>query len=234
MLRSTHVFPPTSRSMLDDLGSADASTKARARERLAEQYWTPIYTYLRFRWRLTPDRAAEVTQELFLKDLERETFRKFDPERSRFRTFLRTCSDNLVRSQARYDGAVKRGAGQLVELDEAEAAMSKLDATLSPEDAFEHAWRLRVAAIARARLDANLRSRGKGKHADVFAILHDEDPPPSYADVAARLEITVNDVTNWLHVARREWRTQVSLVLHEGGINQDDLVAELARTSSAD
>jgi RNA polymerase sigma factor (sigma-70 family) len=218
--------------MLDDLGSSDESVKSHARERLAEQYWHPIYTYLRFRWRLAPDRAAEITQELFLRDLERHTFTKYDPSRSRFRTFLRTCSDNLARSAARHEGAAKRGARNLVPFDEAEAAIAKLDAAMSPDEAFEHAWRLRVAAISRARLDATLRARGKAKHAEVFAMLHDEDPAPSYAEVAARLEISVNDVTNWLHVARREWRTQVSLVLHEGGISQHDLAAELARTST--
>jgi RNA polymerase sigma factor (sigma-70 family) len=219
--------------MLDDLGSSDESTKSRARERLAEQYWTPIYTYVRRRWRTPPDRASEIAQELFLRDLERETFTRFDPERSRFRTFLRTCVDNLVKSEARYNTAAKRDV-RVVALDDAELAQSTLDPALSPEDAFEHAWRLRVAAIARARLDANLRSRGKEKHAEIFAMFHDEDPPPSYTDAAARLGISVNDVTNWLHVARREWRTQFSLVLHEGGINQADLAEELARSTSTE
>lgn len=225
------MFPITPRSILDDLGSGDDSRKTRARERLAAQYWTAIYTYLRSRWRLEPDRAAELTQELFLRDLERQTFSRFDPERARFRTFLRTCADNLVRDQHRYHSAAKRGAEELVELDAAEQELGRLDSALTPEEAFEQAWRNRVVAMARERLDANLRSRGKAKHAEIFAMFHDEDPPPSYADAAARLAVSVHDVTNWLHIARREWRTQFSLVLHEGGINQDDLAVELSRAS---
>jgi RNA polymerase sigma factor (sigma-70 family) len=225
------VFPNTSRSILQDLGSTDERTKQRARERFAEQYWTPIYTYVRCRWRLEPERAAEVTQDLFLRDLEREMCIKFDPELARFRTFLRTCADNLVRDQARYELAAKRHGNSTVAWEDAEHELTRLDTSLSPEDAFEHAWRMKVLALARARLDENLRSRGKAKHADVFAMFHDEDPPPSYADAATRLEVSVTDVTNWLHVARREWRTQFSLVLREGGISQDDLAAELARGS---
>ncbi|MEO8698452.1 MAG: sigma-70 family RNA polymerase sigma factor [Kofleriaceae bacterium] len=227
------MFPITSRSILDDLGSGDESRKARARERLADQYWTAIYAYLRYRWRLDPDRASELTQELFLRDLERETFAKFDPERARFRTFLRTCADNLVRDQIRYDSAAKRGAEEVVAFEEAgERELASISTTLTPEEAFEQAWRNRVVAMARVRLDSNLRSRGKAKHAEIFAMFHDEDPPPSYADAAARLAVTVHDVTNWLHAARREWRTQFSLLLHEGGINQEDLATELGRVSA--
>ena len=225
-------FPPTSRSILQDLRSGDERTKARARERLAAHYWTPIYAYVRFRWRLEPDRAAELTQELFLKDLERETFTRFDPERARFRTFLRTCVDNLMRDQSRYERATKRHSSDVVSFELAEQELSRLDSTLSPDEAFEQAWRRNVVAVARARLDQNLRSRGKPQHAEIFAMFHDEDPPPSYADAAARLAISVTDVTNWLHVARREWRTQFSLVLAEGGISQEDLVSELASQSA--
>lgn len=225
-------FPPTSRSVLYDLRSDDERTRGRARDRLAAQYWKPIYTYVRFRWRLAPDRAAELTQELFLKDLERETFTKFDPDRGRFRTFLRTCADNLMKDQSRYERAGKRHSEHVVSFELAEQELSRIDSSLSPEEAFEQAWRSNVIAVARARLDQNLRSRGKAQHADIFAMFHDEDPPPSYAEAAARLQISVTDVTNWLHVARREWRTQFSLVLYEGGISQDDLATELATQST--
>jgi RNA polymerase sigma factor (sigma-70 family) len=226
-------FPPTSQSILHDLRSDDERIKARARERLAAQYWTPIYTYVRFRWRLAPDRAAELTQELFLKDLERETFTRFDPDRARFRTFLRTCVDNLMRDQARYDRAGKRHSEHVVAFELAEQELARLDSSLSPDEAFEQAWRKSVVTAARARLDENLRNRGKHQHAEIFAMFHDEDPPPSYADAAARLQITITDVTNWLHLARREWRTQFSLVLYEGGISQEDLATELASQAAS-
>lgn len=220
-------FPRTSQSLLEDLGSDDERAKVRARGLLAAQYWSPIFAYLRRRWHLDPERAAELTQDLFLRDLEREMFARFDPERARFRTFLRNCADNLVRDQARMASAAMRSAS--VSWEDAEQELSRLDNTLSAEDAFERAWRSKVLALARTRLDESLRSRGKARHAEVFAMFHDEDPPPSYADAAARLGVPVTDVTNWLHLARREWRTQLALVLREGGIGLEDLAAELAR-----
>lgn len=226
------MFPITPRSILEDLGSGDAGKKARARDRLAEQYWSPIYNYLRRRWQAAPDLAAEVTQELFLRDLERETFRRFDPERARFRTFLRTCADNLLRDHARRDSVRARAANTLA-LAGYERELADHAAALSPEEVFERTWRSRVVAIARARLDANLKSRGKDMHAAIFTMFYDEDPPPSYGEAASRLSISVTDVTNWLHVARREWRTQFALVLHEGAINSEDLATELAANTSA-
>jgi RNA polymerase sigma factor (sigma-70 family) len=225
------VFPLTPRSILEDLRSESTERKARARARLAEQYWSPIYAYLRFRWRLEKERAAELTQDLFLRDLEKSTFSKFDPERSRFRTYLRTCADNLVRDEVRYHAAEKRGSAEaMVNLEDAERELAALDGSLSPEDAFDQAWRGKVLAIARVRLEESLTRRGKALHAQIFTLFHGDDPPPSYADVAARFEISVSDVTNWLHLARREWRTQFALVLQEGGINAEDLALELQRS----
>ena len=57
----------------------------------------------------------------------------------------------------------------------------------------------------------NLRSRGKDKQADLFAMFHDEDPPPTYAEAAERLAASVTDVTNWLHGAF--WLVYAGLLL---------------------
>jgi RNA polymerase sigma factor (sigma-70 family) len=197
---------------------------------LAEHYWQPLYAYVRRRWRLEPDRAAELTQDLFVHDLEREIFGRFDPGRARFRTYLRACADNLARDHARRRAAAKRaGTTADADVDKLERELAGLDAALTAEDAFDEAWRQRIVALARERLDASLRARGKPVHADVFAMFLDEDPPPSYADAAARLGISVTDVTNWLHAAKREFRVQLSVVLREGGATETELREELKR-----
>ena len=222
------AFPTTPRSLLKELRSKNPARKAAARSALAEQYWQPIYAYVRWRWRLEPDAAADLAQELFVRDLERDIFERFDPDRARFRNFLRICSDNLVRDGARRQAASKRG-GPAVSLADLEREVAALEPELTPEEAFDRAWRRRVVALARARLDAKLRERGRAQHAAVFALAHDEDPPPSYAEIAARVGTSVTNVTNWLHSTRREFRAQVSVVLREGGASETELAEELAR-----
>lgn len=190
---------------------------------------------MRLRWRLDPDRASELTQDLFVRDLEKEIFGRFDPGRARFRTYLRTCADNLARDDARRRTAGKRGGATAVadvDVDRLERTLSALDPALTAEDAFDAAWRQRVVALARERLDASLRARGKATHADLFALFLDEDPPPAYADAAKRYGISVTDVTNWLHAAKREFRVQLSVVLQEGGTTEGELREELKRLGS--
>lgn len=224
------AFPSTRQSLLEDLRSRSTERRSAARAKLAEQYWRPLYAYVRRRWSLDPDRASELTQDLFVRDLEREIFGRFDPGRARFRTYLRTCADNLARDEARRRTAAKRGgAAATTDVDKLERELAALDPALTAEDAFDSAWRQRIVALSRDRLDASLRARGKAKHADVFALFLDEDPPPSYTDAAARLGISVTDVTNWLHTTKREFRVQLSVVLREGGATEAELREELKR-----
>jgi RNA polymerase sigma-70 factor (ECF subfamily) len=79
-------------------GGARADTRATAAA-LIERYQEAVYRYLVAATH-DPDRAAELFQEFALRFL-RGDFKNLDPERGRFRDYLRTVLMNLVRSGCR-------------------------------------------------------------------------------------------------------------------------------------
>jgi hypothetical protein len=83
-----------------------------------------------------------------------------------------------------------------------------------------------VIQLTLDRLDRELAARGKPIHAAVFRAFHVGDTRPSYDDVAARFGITNTDVTNWLFIARREFRRVALDVLREVTLDDDDFAAE--------
>src|SRR5215831_6843361 len=103
------AFPPTSHSTIRAVWSSDESERSGGFEALISAYWMPVYKYLRIRWQKSTDDAKDLTQAFFLAAMEKDFFRPFDPERARFRTFLRTCLDGFVSNHDKCAKRLKRG-----------------------------------------------------------------------------------------------------------------------------
>ena len=104
-------FPPTRLSVVARTRSADAETRRLAFATLIEAYWKPVYKYLRLKWRLDPEQAADLTQDFFAGTLEKDVLGRYDAERARFRTYLRLCLDGFVSNARKAEGRLKRGGG---------------------------------------------------------------------------------------------------------------------------
>ena len=216
-------FPPTRASIVEAARSGDAGERARALETLAGAYWRPVYRHVRRKFGKEHEEATELTQDFFVELLERDLLGRFDPSKARLRTYLRVCVDGLVANEAKAAGRQKRG-GAATHLsldfdgarDELERAGTAQEG--SPEREFEKEWARSVLALGLARLDAELAGRGKDVAGRLFAIYDlgaEGDPPPAYADLARRFEVSVTDVTNGLSLARREFRRIVLALLRE-------------------
>src|SRR4051812_45527986 len=105
-------FPATRHSALAAIRSGDEEQRRRALDVVAEAYWRSVYSYLRLQWRKPHDEAADLTQEFFTHLLGKDLLSRFDPRRSRLRTFLRSCIDGLVANEHRAQGRLKRGGGR--------------------------------------------------------------------------------------------------------------------------
>lgn len=53
--------------------SNDPATRSRAIEAIAAAYWRPVYKYVRMKWKIAPEDAADFTQEFFTRLLERNS-----------------------------------------------------------------------------------------------------------------------------------------------------------------
>jgi RNA polymerase sigma factor (sigma-70 family) len=209
-------FPPTRRSLIEELQGGTPEAKARAADAVARAYWRPVYSYLRRHWRLEPADAEDLTQEFFARAFAQEWLSGYDPTRARFRTFVRVALDRVAANAQRDAGRLKRGGGaELLSLDfagaEAGLAERVADAGTDPEATFREEWVRAFFAECVGALEARLAARGRRVVFDVFARydLDDADPRPRYSEIAALLGIPLTQVTNHLYAARREFRAIV-------------------------
>jgi len=215
-VNSVHPFPNTRCSILEQLNSADDQVRGRAYESLVRGYWQPIYAYLRLRWRLDPADAQDATQSFLAAAWSKGYLEKFDADKARFRTFLRVCLDRFLLNQRKSETAAKRGGSTAqvpVDLPEIEAELAVQNGGPADEnDLLRREYIRALFARAVARLQAELAARGRLIVYQVFDRYDLSGAEPSYAEVAAELNLPVTQVTNHLHAARRRFR---ELVLDE-------------------
>ena len=210
-------FPLTRWSVLEAACGNDGSERARALDALCAAYWRPVYKYIRLRWnRLAPD-AQDLTQGFFAQMLERELLNRFDPTKSRLRTYLRVCVDSFVMNEGKAAHRQKRGGFvQHLALDFAGAEQELGATTLDPasiaspdslEEFFEKEWIRSLFALAVDDLRKLCDEKNRERTFKLFEAYDLEgDDGVSYEQLASEFGIAVTDVTNALSWARREFR----------------------------
>ena len=203
--------------MIEAVRSIDAEEREGALEALCVAYWKPVYKYVRWRWNRPAEVAQDLTQGFFVEVLERELLEKFDPNKSRLRTYLRICVDSFVMNEDKAGRRQKRG-GSLphVALDFA-TAEEELGATAidpariaspeSLEDFFEKEWVRSLFSLAVEDLRKLCEERERARTFRLFESYDLEGHEKiSYEQLSKDYGISVTDVTNALAWARREFR----------------------------
>src|SRR6266849_3653348 len=106
-------FPSTRWSVIEGIRSSDEAERTRATETICRAYWKAVYKYVRLRWNRTAEDAQDLTQGFFAEMLERELLAKYDPAKSRLRTYLRLCVDSFVMNQEKAAHRQKRGGSAI-------------------------------------------------------------------------------------------------------------------------
>jgi RNA polymerase sigma factor (sigma-70 family) len=207
-------FPVTHLSLLRRVRSDDSETRARAQDALAAVYWTPIYTHVRLAHRQEPSDAEDLTQGFFVEVLRRDLFARYDPERARFRTFVRRCVDSYVANAIQAERRQKRGGDQSfisIEAAEAEERLTSEGrlATIEADAAFHREWVRSVLVTALGRLRERYLAEQRPVHLALFERYDMADDRPSYAELALEHAIPTTQVTNWLSATRRDFRSIV-------------------------
>lgn len=210
-------FPITRISAIDAVKSGDPAEQARALDTLFAAYWKPVYKYVRLRWNRPPEDAQDLTQGFFAEALERELLAKYDPAKSRLRTYLRLCVDSFVMNQEKASRRQKRGGLEThlafdFQAAEGELAGTTIDPASIPspeslEDFFEKEWVRSLFTLAVEDLRKYCEERERERTFRLFEEYDlSGDPAISYQQLAAEYSIPVTDVTNALSWARREFR----------------------------
>ena len=210
-------FPPTRCSVVEAVRSAHVEERARALDALCAAYWKPVYKYVRMRWNRPAEEAQDLTQGFFVAVLERGLLEKFDPRKSRLRTYLRLCVDSFVSNEHKASRRQKRG-GALphVALDftaaEEELGTAVIDPAAIPspdslEEFFEKEWVRSLFALAVEELRQLCVSRERERTFRLFEAYDlDGNEKISYEQLAKEYLIPLTEVTNALSWARREFR----------------------------
>ena len=138
---------------------------------LCENYWYPLYAYLRRRG-YPADQAQDLTQEFFIRVLEGRYLDRADPEKGRFRAFLLTSLKFFVADEEDRNRAQKRGGGALLPLEfsSGEERYQREPAhDETPERIFERRWALSVLDRVVEKLRDEFVRHGRAEH---FERLH--------------------------------------------------------------
>lgn len=184
---------------------------------LCAAYWKPVYKYVRLRWNRPTEDAQDLTQGFFGQVIERGLLEKYDPAKSRLRTYLRVCMDSFVMNEEKAAKRLKRGGfASHVAFDFAEAEEELGGAVMDPaaipspeslEEFFEKEWVRGLFELAVEDLRKHCEARERER---TFRLFEEYDlagdETISYDRLAVKYGIAVTDVTNALAWARREFR----------------------------
>ena len=164
MSQNVGRFATTRWSMVVEAGRPSSPEAAEALATLCGIYWFPLYVYVR-RQGHSADDAQDLTQEFFVRLLEKQTLQVADRERGRFRSFLLSSMKNFLAKQWRRGAAQKRGGGRPVislDFDDGENRY-RLEPShdTTPDKIFERQWALTLLEQSLTKLRAEFDATGK-------------------------------------------------------------------------
>ena len=148
-------FPATRWSLVAAAAVASDDSGRAALAALCERYWYPLYTFAR-RQGCDPERAADLTQDCFLRILSDDALTRADPARGRFRSFLLGIMKHVLADRDRRESARCRDHHLTFSLDalsaEARFALEPAAAD-APDAAYDRAWAQALVARAVSHLE---------------------------------------------------------------------------------
>ncbi len=214
-------FATTHWSVVLDACTRDFDKAAAALNRLCGMYWYPIYAFIRRRGSNAHD-AEDLTQAFFEHLLERQTLKKVDQNKGKFRSFLLGALTYFLNNEWNKRRTLKRGGQrQIISLDEVAAEgryVKELAGNLTPEKFFDRQWAALLVEKVLAQLREENQAGGKGALlARLEPLLTQEITPGLYAQLAAEFGVNEGTIKVALHRLRRRFgellRREVSLTV---------------------
>ena len=212
-------FPTTSWSLVIASSEGPDAKSRQALAALCERYWYPLYAFIR-RQGYEPDQARDLTQEFFVRLLEKNYVGQADHQRGKFRTFLLAAVKHFLFNEADRAAAKKRGGGYAilsVELGTAEESYQlepRHDVT--PDKIFERNWAVTLLETTTDRLQCEFAQAGNAKQFEALKpVLTGESEGVRYSHIAERLGLSEGAVKVAVHRLRRRFRELLRLEVAE-------------------
>lgn len=232
---SRRRFPSTHWTVIGQVGPGDDAHSRRMMSDLLQDYWKPVYCYLRHRGH-SNEEAKDLTQGFFQEVvLHRDLIQRADPARGRFRTLLLTALGNYLANVHRRQTAQKRiPKHKLLELDQ--AAAGNLPETVqadSPDESFHYAWVSELLDRMLEEVEADCRAGGLTTHWDLFhdrvlrPTLEDKTPPP-LAQLCAKYGVEeAANASNMIFAVKRRLQAALRRYVRQSVARDEDIGEEI-------
>ena len=178
---------------------------------LCRLYWYPLYIFARRRGH-SPDDAQDLTQGFFLHMLEHRALARVDRLKGKFRSFLLASFQNYLSDQIARTHRLKRGGDKEFVRFNAEEAEQRYQLEpvefLTAEKIFDARWAMTVLSEARKQLSQEYATAGKTSTFEALKVFLDPNnaiTPPSYDEVANRIQVTTGAVKTLIHRLRKRY-----------------------------
>lgn len=203
-------FATTHWSLVRNAARPDDPETRAALETLCRRYWFPLYAFVRRRG-ATVHEAQDLTQEFFLRLMEKNTLAVASPERGRFRSFLLASLQNFLANERDRRTARKRGGDRRtlsLDWDSGESRLSLEPAHAdTPERVFERQWALTLLDNVISRLRDEFSASGRERQFESLkAALTGGRAALDYAAVAAELLISEDAARQAASRLRKRYR----------------------------
>lgn len=202
-----------------------------ALETLCRTYWYPLYAYVRSLGH-SPHDAQDLTQEFFARLLAKQYLRAVEPEKGRFRTFLRMAMKRFLAKEWGRVRAQKRG-GRNTHVSFDTAIGERLfqqdgGAPLGADRLYERRWALALLEDALARLGREQAEAGRSvEFVHLMPHLTAERGAIPYDELAAALGVGQGAARVAMHRLRRRFREVFRETIADTVTSQEDAEDEL-------
>jgi RNA polymerase sigma factor (sigma-70 family) len=207
-LSGSSQFPTTRWTLVVAAGDPHRKEARSALVSLCENYWYPLYAYLRRRG-YRAEHAQDLTQEFFSRVLEGRYLDRADPEKGRFRAFLLTSLKFFVADEEDRQRAHKRGGGMVVPLEfsSGEERYQREPAdNETPERIFERRWALSVLDRVVERLRNEFVLHGRPEHFERLKLFLFGQSDARYAALAREMNTSEGALKVAIHRLRKQYR----------------------------
>jgi len=224
-------FTETRWSVIARASGVPSAPAVEALNQLCRTYWFPVYAYVRKRG-YSPHDAQDLTQEFFLRLIEKRAYASANRKAGRFRAFLITALKNFLTDEWRKATAAKRGgSASLLSLDQGDAEaryQSETATDLTPDAIFQRRWSLTILSGALDNLAKEHRKAGKERPFELLKpFLTGEGTGEEREAVAAALETTTTNVRMMVHRTRKRFRQLVRQEVLQTVTNPEDAEDEM-------
>lgn len=198
-------------------GSKGTADSRAALDELLRMYWHPLYAFVR-RAGHDDASAADIVQSFLARLIESGSLGAVDPQRGRFRSWLRVALRNFMSNEREKAAADKRGGGVApIELDlaQTERVENGLRDDETPESAFDRTWALAVIESAMERTGREYEADGRGALFTALEPVLDGSSGRPYAEIATELGLSEAAVKVAVHRLRRRFRDSLRATVAE-------------------